>query len=51
METESEWGEYVPAFTGSNGINKLLAMYFGIDLDKVEAEHMEILKWLQEAQS
>lgn len=37
-------------YRGTNGINKLLAEYFGVDLDKVERERRELLKWLQEAQ-
>lgn len=40
----------VPAYEyqNTNGINKLLAKYFKIDLDKVEDERRELLKWLQE---
>ncbi len=40
----------VPAYEyqSSNGINKLLAEYFGIDLDKVEKERSELLEWIQE---
>lgn len=30
-------------------INPFLAQYFEIDMDKVEQERMELLKWLQEA--
>lgn len=34
-------------YRGQNGINKLLAEYFGIDLNKVEQERMELLEWLR----
>lgn len=33
---------------GSNGINKILADYYGIDLDKVEQERRALLDWLRE---
>lgn len=37
-------------YKGDTGINKLLAAYFDIDLDKVETERRTLLKWLQEQQ-
>lgn len=36
---------YYPDFAP---IEKLLAKYFEIDLDKVDTERMELLKWIQE---
>ena len=45
---EDYWGEILmPIHVGDNKINEILAEYFGIDLDKAEAERMEILKELQ----
>lgn len=35
-------------YSGDNGINRLLAEYFEIDLDKVERERCALLEWLQE---
>lgn len=42
--------EFVPSDfrLSDSGINKMLAEYFEIDLDKVDNEHRELLKWLQE---
>lgn len=37
-------------FRGDSGINKLLAQYFEIDLDKVEAERRAILEYIQSKQ-
>lgn len=37
-------------YKGDTGINKLLAEYFDIDLNKVEEERRALLKWLQEQQ-
>jgi hypothetical protein len=34
----------------SQGINTLLAQYYGIDLDKVERERRALLDWIREAQ-
>lgn len=48
VEQSDEWGTYEPVYLGDYGINKLLAKYFDIDLDKVDAERSELLKWLQE---
>lgn len=50
-EIELEDTEYLfPAyeFQTETGINKLLAEYFGIDLNKVEQERMALLEWLRE---
>jgi len=47
------WTElFMPAreFSGDSGIDKILAVYFKIDLDKVEEERAQLLKWLQENQ-
>lgn len=45
-------GTLVPwKYKGDSGINKLLAEYFGINLDKVEQERRELLKWLREVRS
>jgi hypothetical protein len=41
----------VRKYQGSNGINRLLAEYYEIDLDKVEKERRALLEWLQEVQS
>jgi hypothetical protein len=49
--TLAEWDErdrLMPANTG--GFERLLADYFGIDLDKVEAEKLAILKHLRASQ-
>lgn len=51
---DEDTNDYLPhllmptEFRGSNGINKLLALYFNIDLDKVEQERRALLEWLQE---
>jgi hypothetical protein len=53
QEEEIEDSEYLfPAYEyqGTNGINKLLAEYFNIDLNKVEQERRALLEWLREAQ-
>ena len=51
----AEWDgeDLVPMYQyhGEVGINRLLAEYFKIDLDKVERERRELLKWLQEIQA
>lgn len=33
-----------------SGINRLLAQYFGVDLNKVEEERRALLEWLREVQ-
>lgn len=38
-------------FQGDTGINQLLAEYYKIDLDKVDKERKELLKWIQKARS
>lgn len=48
VEGEFEWGSYEPVYLGNSGINRLLAKYFDIDLDKVEQERRALLEWLQE---
>jgi len=48
VEGEFEWGSYEPVYRGTDGINRLLAKFFGIDLDKVENERRALLDWLQE---
>jgi hypothetical protein len=44
------WEELVVVrrYQGDSGINKLLAEYYGIDLDKVEKERRALLNWLRE---
>lgn len=37
-------------YRGDYGINRLLAQYYGIDLDKVEEERRALLEWLREVQ-
>lgn len=46
------WEELVVVrrYQGTNGINKLLAEYYDIDLDKVEKERRALLSWLREVQ-
>lgn len=41
----------VREFQGGSGINRLLAKYYDIDLDKVEDERRALLEWLREVQS
>ena len=38
-------------FQASNGINNILAEYYGIDLNKVEKERQALLEWVRESQS
>lgn len=40
----------IPAteYRGDAGISRLLAEYFGIDLDKVEQERKALLEWMRE---
>lgn len=40
----------VPAseYRGESGISRLLAEYYGIDLDKVEQERKALLDWIRE---
>lgn len=45
FETDHNDGYYP---TGHSDREKLLALYFEIDLDKVEKERTALLKWLQE---
>lgn len=40
----------VGKYSGDNGTQRLLAEYFGIDLDKLDAERMQMIKELQAAQ-
>lgn len=37
-----------PSYIGDYGINRLLAKYFNIDLDKVEQERRALLDWIRE---
>lgn len=45
-------GKLVPDWKhkGDSGINKLLAEYFDIDLDKIEKERRALLNWIREEQ-
>jgi len=47
-EDEFYGGAYDPVYSGVDGINRLLAEYYGIDLDKVEQERRALLAWLRE---
>lgn len=48
---DDTYGGYYSTPLGDTGINKLLAKYFEIDLDKVEQERRALLDWLREVQS
>lgn len=37
-------------YRGDSGINKLLAKFYQIDLDKVEQERQALLNWLRDVQ-
>jgi hypothetical protein len=54
---DDDTNDYMPeillsaGYHTNTGINKLLAKYFEIDLDKVEQERRALLEWLREVQS
>lgn len=48
--TLCSWDKVYERYESNNkGVEKLLADYYGIDLDKVEQEKIALLKWIRES--